>query len=156
MSMPPYTMNSAVTSLSQNVITIRGTLLKSKLLFPCQIERCHPPLLFCLMTIFFTSVVFTTSFSLIQFQNTINKIVCLFKSINNSVGRYCEVPRFQVAQEKGRTAKIYLFNWQIACTALGSLCCTPAGKYRMRKKQNFTPQKYKGFKIFLHSARELT
>lgn len=82
-------------------------------------------------------------------------MVCLFKSINNSVGTSA-VPRLQVPQNKGRTAEICLFNWQIACTALGSLCCTPAGKYRMREKQSFTPQKYQGFKIFLHSAQELT
>lgn len=148
--------NWTVTSLSQNVTTILGTLLESKLLFPCQIEWCHHPLLFFLIIIFFTSVVFATSFSLIQSQSTINKIVCLVKSINKNVGRYCAVPRFQVAQEKGRTAEICLFNWQIACTALGSLCHTPAGKYGMREKQSFTPQKYQGFKIFLHSARELT
>lgn len=150
-----HVWNWTITSLSQNVTTILGTLLKSKLLFHCQIEWYHHPLLVFLIIIVFTSVVFTTSFSLIQSQNTINKIACLFKSINTSVGRYCAVPWFQVAQEKGRTAEMCLFNWQIACTALGSLCCTPAGKYRMREKQSFTPQKYQGFKIFL-PAWELT
>lgn len=111
-----YVQNWTVTSLRQNATTILGTSLKRQLLFHCQIELYHHPLIFFLIITFFTSVVFTTSFSLIQSQNTINKIVCLFKSINTSVGRYCTVPWFQVAQEKRRTAKI--------CTALGSLCCT--------------------------------
>lgn len=113
---------------------------------------------FFFFLIIFPSAVFTTPSSLIQFWNIVNQMYACSRALPTALMEILCCPQVPGGTEGGKDYHhlYWFFTWQVAHTALGLLCCMPAGKYWVGwEAALYFHKKHQCFKIFLHSALEL-